>query len=78
MSREAHRVEQVLVFVEVEHIAHVDVAFLDFSIERERGAEGNVGSRDVELELVNQVDECRGTEEGIAGGDGASDASYFA
>ena len=69
-ARQQHGVEHVLVTIEVEHVAHIDVASLDGGVQREGGGDGDVGMGDVELHLVDEVHEGAGTEVGVARRDG--------
>ena len=75
-SREVHGVEHVLVLVEVEHVADVDVAIADLGIVGQRRSHGDVGTGDGELQRVDEVDKSRGAEVGIAGGDGLRHRAY--
>ena len=61
---ETHGVEHVLIAVEIEHVAHVDVSGTDDSIIRQRSAEGDVCPGDVKLETMDEIDESRRAEIG--------------
>ncbi len=47
LAGEAHHVELVLIFIEVEHVANVDRSRLDGGIELQRSVEGNVSLGDL-------------------------------
>lgn len=64
---EAHGVEEVLVLVEGEHVGDVGHARGDGGVEGEGCREGYFSSlTDFELEVVDEVYEGRGSEEGVA------------
>lgn len=65
LARELHDVYLVLIAVELEHVVHVDFTGTHNGVEGEGSVEGYVGSSDGELELVDEVAECRAAEEGV-------------
>lgn len=70
LACEAHYVELVLVFVELEHIAHADRACLYGGVELQRSIEGNVGMGNLQLQIEDEVVEGAASEVGVAAVDG--------
>ena len=56
LACEAEGVEVILEAVEVEEVAHLDVARIYGGIEEEGGCEGDICLADVELEVLYEVD----------------------
>ena len=50
-----HDVKHVLVFIEIEHIAHINISLPDFRIKRKRSTERDVRTTDIQLQLMNQI-----------------------
>ena len=69
LTREAHHVELVLELIEVEHVADKDRSLVDGGIEGERSIERDVGARDLQLQVQDEVVECRVAKEAVAGVD---------
>ena len=70
LACEAHYVELVLVFIELEHIAHADRACLYGGVELQRSIEGNVGMGNLQLQIEDEVVEGAASEVGVAAVDG--------
>ena len=72
---EAHHVELILIFIEVEHIAHVDRTSVDGGIELERSVEGNVSLGDFELQVEDEIIEGAASEERFTAVDGVLEST---
>ena len=62
--------EQVLERVELEHVGHGDRTGLDDGIERQRSRQRDFGTRQLELQVVDEVGERRVAKEALSGVDG--------
>ena len=72
---EAHHVELILIFIEVEHIAHVDRTSVDGGIELERSVEGNVSLGHFELQVEDEIIEGAASEERFTAVDGVLEST---
>ena len=63
LARESHHIETILIFVEVEHVAHTDRTLLDDGIHLQWGIEGNVGMGDLKHQVEDEVVEGTAAEE---------------
>ena len=70
-ARHAHYVELVLVFIEIEHVAHVDWAGFQNRVELKGSVERNVGFCNLQLEVEDEIVEGRTAEELVAAIDGS-------
>ena len=70
-ARHAHYVELVLIFIEIEHVAHVDWAGFQNRVELKGSVERNVGFCYLQLEVEDEIVESRTAEELVAAVDGS-------
>ena len=75
LAGEEHDVDLVLVFVEVEHIAHEDISLTNDGVEGERCVERYVCPRNLQLQVVDQVAEGAVAKIAIAHIDGSFETS---
>lgn len=78
LAGEAHHVELVLIFIEVEHVAYADRTRLDGGVELQWGVEGDVGLGDVELQVEDEIIERATAKERLAAVDGVLECTQSA
>ena len=74
---EAHGIESVLIFIEIEHIADTDRSLLNDSIHLQRSIESDVGLGDLEHQVEDEIIESAITEECLTTVDGILESSDF-
>ena len=70
-ARHAHYVELILVFIEIEHVAHVDWTGVENRVELKGSVERNVGFCNLQLKVEDEIVEGRTAEELVAAVDGS-------
>ena len=70
-ARHAHYVELVLIFIEIEHVAHTDWTGFQNRVELKGSVERNVGFCNLQLEVEDEIVEGRTAEELVAAVDGS-------
>ncbi len=60
---QAHYVELVLIFIEIEHVAHVDRSRFEGRVELKGSVEGNVGICNLQLQVEDEIIEGAAAEE---------------
>ena len=70
-ARHAHYVELVLIFIEIEHVAHTDWTGFQNRVELKRSVKRNVGFCHLQLEVEDEIVEGRTAEELVAAVDGS-------
>lgn len=49
LARKAHGVEHILVLIQVEHVVHIDIPFLNPGVVGQRSRQRNIRTADVKL-----------------------------
>ena len=74
---EAHGIESVLIFIEIEHIADTDRSLLNDSIHLQRSIESDVGLGNLEHQVEDEIIESAIAEECLSTVDGVLESSDF-
>ena len=75
LTCKAHHVELILIFIEIEHVTNVNRSRLDGRIKLEGRIEGNIGIRDLKLQVEDEIIEGAAAEERLAAVDGILESS---
>ena len=75
LTCKAHHVELILIFIEIEHVTNIDRSRINGRIKLEGRIEGNIGIRDLKLQVEDEIIEGATAEERLAAVNGILESS---